>query len=217
MAREVLEHLGARRRAQRERRRLDRREQPRLRVHLAHEVVHLARAPRVGRARSGRCRRRRAPARSRSRAPRSRRSCAESVSSPVISRSIQTRRSDISGVGTPAPYASGRAGRPGGVTSPPCRRSSGDPPPSRRPRATSAASWPSTASTTSPRSGARSIDDPEWFWDAFVRFAGIEWTTPYTQVLDTSARHRVGDLVHRRTAERRARLRRQVGGARRLA
>jgi acetyl-CoA synthetase len=33
---------------------------------------------------------------------------------------------------------------------------------------------------------ARSIADPEWFWDAFVRFAGIEFSTPYTQVLDTS-------------------------------
>lgn len=33
---------------------------------------------------------------------------------------------------------------------------------------------------------ARSIAVPEWFWDAFVRFAGIEWSTPYTQVLDTS-------------------------------
>jgi len=34
---------------------------------------------------------------------------------------------------------------------------------------------------------ARSIADPEWFWDAFVRFVGIEWSTPFTQVLDTSA------------------------------
>jgi acetyl-CoA synthetase len=33
---------------------------------------------------------------------------------------------------------------------------------------------------------ARSIDDPEWFWDAFVRFAGIEFATPYEQVLDTT-------------------------------
>ncbi|MBM3674446.1 MAG: AMP-binding protein [Actinobacteria bacterium] len=32
----------------------------------------------------------------------------------------------------------------------------------------------------------RSVDDPEWFWDAFVRFAGIEFSTPYTAVLDTS-------------------------------
>lgn len=34
---------------------------------------------------------------------------------------------------------------------------------------------------------ARSIVDPEWFWDAFVRFAGIEWETPYTKVLDDSS------------------------------
>jgi acetyl-CoA synthetase len=33
---------------------------------------------------------------------------------------------------------------------------------------------------------ARSIAEPEWFWDAFVRFAGIRWSTPYTHVLDTS-------------------------------
>lgn len=33
---------------------------------------------------------------------------------------------------------------------------------------------------------ARSIDDPEWFWDAFVRFAGIEFSVPYTRVLDTT-------------------------------
>ncbi len=33
---------------------------------------------------------------------------------------------------------------------------------------------------------ARSIEDPAWFWDAFVRFAGIEFATPYEQVVDTS-------------------------------
>lgn len=32
----------------------------------------------------------------------------------------------------------------------------------------------------------RSIENPEWFWDAFTRFAGIEWDTPYSQVVDTS-------------------------------
>jgi acetyl-CoA synthetase len=32
----------------------------------------------------------------------------------------------------------------------------------------------------------RSVEDPAWFWDAFVRFAGIEFTTRYTQVVDTS-------------------------------
>lgn len=33
----------------------------------------------------------------------------------------------------------------------------------------------------------RSIDQPEWFWDAVVRFVGLPFETPYTQVLDTSA------------------------------
>ncbi|MCZ4496740.1 MAG: acyl-CoA synthetase/AMP-acid ligase [Thermoleophilia bacterium] len=30
----------------------------------------------------------------------------------------------------------------------------------------------------------RSQEDPEWFWDAMVKHLGIEFTTPYTQVLD---------------------------------
>ena len=33
----------------------------------------------------------------------------------------------------------------------------------------------------------RSIDDPEWFWDAFIRFAGLPFDTPYSEVLDESA------------------------------
>ena len=33
---------------------------------------------------------------------------------------------------------------------------------------------------------ARSQDDIEWFWDAVVRFLGIEFSTPYERVLDTS-------------------------------
>lgn len=32
----------------------------------------------------------------------------------------------------------------------------------------------------------QSIDKPEWFWDAFVRFCGIEFSKPYSKVLDTS-------------------------------
>ena len=32
----------------------------------------------------------------------------------------------------------------------------------------------------------RSIDDPAWFWDAVVRFLGLEFTEPYTQVVDLS-------------------------------
>jgi len=33
---------------------------------------------------------------------------------------------------------------------------------------------------------ARSIDEPEWFWDAVVRFLGFEWFTPYQRVLDAT-------------------------------
>jgi acetyl-CoA synthetase len=32
----------------------------------------------------------------------------------------------------------------------------------------------------------RSIDEPEWFWDAVVRFLGLQFVTPYERVLDTS-------------------------------
>jgi acetyl-CoA synthetase len=32
----------------------------------------------------------------------------------------------------------------------------------------------------------RSIDEPEWFWDAVVRFMGLPFDTPYDRVLDTS-------------------------------
>ncbi len=32
----------------------------------------------------------------------------------------------------------------------------------------------------------RSIDEPEWFWDAFVEFVGIPFSVPYTAVLDES-------------------------------
>ncbi len=32
----------------------------------------------------------------------------------------------------------------------------------------------------------RSIDEPEWFWDAVVRFLGIRFAEPYAQVLDVS-------------------------------
>ena len=32
----------------------------------------------------------------------------------------------------------------------------------------------------------RSIDDPEWFWDAVVKFLDIDFPTPYREVLDVS-------------------------------
>lgn len=34
---------------------------------------------------------------------------------------------------------------------------------------------------------ARSVADPDWFWDAVVEFLGIRFATPYSEVLDTSA------------------------------
>src|SRR5262249_49234709 len=33
---------------------------------------------------------------------------------------------------------------------------------------------------------ARSVAEPEWFWDAVVRFLGLEWFKPYRRVLDES-------------------------------
>src|SRR5918995_860262 len=33
----------------------------------------------------------------------------------------------------------------------------------------------------------RSQQDPEWFWDAVVKDLGLEFTTPYTRVLDDSS------------------------------
>ncbi|MGH7278082.1 MAG: AMP-binding protein, partial [Candidatus Rokuibacteriota bacterium] len=32
----------------------------------------------------------------------------------------------------------------------------------------------------------RSVDDPEWYWDAVVEDLGLRWTRPYTKVLDDS-------------------------------
>jgi acetyl-CoA synthetase len=32
---------------------------------------------------------------------------------------------------------------------------------------------------------ARSIEEPEWFWDAVVKFLGLVWFEPYEKVLDT--------------------------------
>ena len=33
---------------------------------------------------------------------------------------------------------------------------------------------------------SRSVDEPEWFWDAVVAFLGVPFATPYTSVVDTS-------------------------------
>ena len=32
----------------------------------------------------------------------------------------------------------------------------------------------------------RSVEDPEWYWDAVSRDLGLHWFTPYRRVLDTS-------------------------------
>ena len=32
----------------------------------------------------------------------------------------------------------------------------------------------------------RSIEDPEWYWDAVCRDLGIAWSTPYRRVLDAA-------------------------------
>ena len=33
---------------------------------------------------------------------------------------------------------------------------------------------------------ARPLDEPDWFWDAVVRFLGIRFSQPYERVLDVS-------------------------------
>jgi acetyl-CoA synthetase len=40
---------------------------------------------------------------------------------------------------------------------------------------------------TFPELVTRSIDEPEWFWDAVVRFLDIRFSQPYAEVLDVSA------------------------------
>src|ERR671922_1925573 len=32
----------------------------------------------------------------------------------------------------------------------------------------------------------RSVEDPEWYWDAVSRDIGLRWARPYTRVLDES-------------------------------
>ena len=66
---------------------------------------------------------------------------------------------------------------------------------------------------------ARSIDEPEWFWDAVVRFLGIRFSQPYERVLDASdgipwAKWFVGGRCNHRGHVRRS-SRRRPGGARR--
>ena len=53
------------------------------------------------------------------------------------------------------------------------------------------ATWPASCTAERiadfPTLVQRSIDEPEWFWDAVVRFLGLPFATPYERVLDTSA------------------------------
>ena len=61
----------------------------------------------------------------------------------------------------------------------------------------------------------RSVEDMEWFWDAVVKDLGIDFTTPYEQVLDNSNGDPVVDVVHRRAREPHLQLRRPLGARRR--
>jgi acetyl-CoA synthetase len=38
-----------------------------------------------------------------------------------------------------------------------------------------------------PRLCERAVAEPRWFWDALVRFLGVVWSTPYREVMDSSA------------------------------
>ena len=121
-----------------------------------------------------------------------------STSSPVISRSIQTSRSSASEWGARL-RRHGRHATGVGVArvdSTPMIRSVRRVAPRRRAarRATSRASWRPSGSTTSRSSSRRSIDEPEWFWDAVVRFLGIRFSQPYTRcsIRPTASRGRNG-------------------------
>ena len=57
-----------------------------------------------------------------------------------------------------------------------------------------------------------SIEEPERFWPAVVEDLGIEFSQPWEAVVDTSRGAGVGDVVHRRAGERRARLPPPLGG-----
>ncbi|HEX2152360.1 MAG TPA: AMP-binding protein [Acidimicrobiia bacterium] len=43
------------------------------------------------------------------------------------------------------------------------------------------------AITSYPELVGRSVEQPEWFWDGVVEYLGIPFSTPYSQVLDTSS------------------------------
>ena len=61
---------------------------------------------------------------------------------------------------------------------------------------------------------ARSIDEPEWFWDAVVHFLGIPFATPYDRVLDVSRGIPWATWFDGRHAQLRRRLPRPLGDPR---
>ena len=71
--------------------------------------------------------------------------------------------------------------------------------------ATWLASWRPSTSPTSPRCWHRSIDEPEWFWDAVVRFLGLPFDGAVRAGARHVGRHRMGDVVRRRPVATRRR------------
>ena len=61
----------------------------------------------------------------------------------------------------------------------------------------------------------RSIDEPEWFWDAVVQFLGLRFDVPIASRHER--RHPVGAMVRRRTLQYRHDLRRRARRRRRRA
>ena len=135
-----------------------------------------ARARRRRRARRGRCRRRAASSSASVTMHAISTITCCSTSRPVISRSIHTSRSSSVDARSRRPRCRTLPARGARVDSAPMTapavvwRPDAD---AARATATSRASWRPRASPTSPTLVARSIDEPEWFWDAVVRFLGI--------------------------------------------
>ena len=110
-----------------------------------------------------------------------------STSRPVISRSIHTSRSSSRGrVGhATARYRPGRdTGRFPTMTAPAVVWR----PDAELLRDSNVARFMAARGhrRRSPTLVRRSIDEPEWFWDAVVRFLGLRFDAPYREVLDTT-------------------------------
>ena len=58
----------------------------------------------------------------------------------------------------------------------------------------------------------RSIDEPEWFWDAVVDFLGLPFASPWSRVLDVSDGIPWARWFSGGQSEPRERLRRPLGG-----